>query len=89
MDLHPQLKTNIQKWGFLSPTEIQDKTFQKLGLRERTFIGIANTGTGKQALFWALSERLLKNDQQGFNIDHCSKWNLLCKLQEFKNYQKD
>jgi len=41
---------NIQQMGFVSMTEIQDRTFTEL-LEGRDLIGIANTGTGKTAAF--------------------------------------
>ncbi len=50
MDLQTQIKANIQKMGFVSPTEIQDKTFDKL-VDGANLIGIANTGTGKTGAF--------------------------------------
>lgn len=50
MDLQPQLKINILKMGFVSPTEIQDKTFDKL-VDGANLIGTANTGTGKTGAF--------------------------------------
>lgn len=66
MNLHSQLKTNIHKMGFVSPTEIQDKTYQKL-VEGENLIGIANTGTGKTGAFLIpILERLLQNNQQPF-----------------------
>ncbi len=66
MQLQPQLKTNIQKMGFVSPTEIQDKTFDQL-VEGVNLIGIANTGTGKTGAFLIpILENLLRNKDQKF-----------------------
>lgn len=66
MQLQPQLKTNIQKMGFVSPTEIQDKTFDQL-VEGANLIGIANTGTGKTGAFLIpILENLLRNKDQKF-----------------------
>ncbi len=48
--MHPLLKANITRKGYVSPSEIQDKTVP-LGLDGRNVVGIANTGTGKTAAF--------------------------------------
>jgi ATP-dependent RNA helicase RhlE len=48
--MHPLLKGNITNKGYLTPSEIQDKTIT-LGLEGRNVVGIANTGTGKTAAF--------------------------------------
>lgn len=61
LDLDSSLKTNIQKMGFISPTEIQEKTLQGL-VEGKSLIGIANTGTGKTGAFLIpILERLLRN----------------------------
>ncbi|EPB65799.1 ATP-dependent RNA helicase RhlE family protein [Ancylostoma ceylanicum] len=66
MQLQPQLKANIQKMGFVSPTEIQDKTFDKL-VEGANLIGIANTGTGKTGAFLIpILENLLRNNDDRF-----------------------
>lgn len=66
MQLQPQLKINIQKMGFVSPTEIQDKTFDQL-VKGSNMIGIANTGTGKTGAFLIpILENLLRNKEQKF-----------------------
>ncbi len=66
MDIHQQLKANILKMGFSSPTEIQDKTFDKL-VNGENLIGIANTGTGKTGAFLIpILENLLRNDDKKF-----------------------
>lgn len=66
MELQPQLKINIQKMGFVSPTEIQDKTFDKL-VDGGNLIGIANTGTGKTGAFLIpILESLLRSEGDKF-----------------------
>lgn len=66
MQLQPQLKTNIQKMGFVSPTEIQDKTFDQL-VDGANLIGIANTGTGKTGAFLIpILENLLRRKDEKF-----------------------
>jgi len=66
MQLQFQLKSNIQKMGFVSPTEIQDKTFDRL-VEGANLIGIANTGTGKTGAFLIpILENLLRNKDQKF-----------------------
>lgn len=66
MNLQLQLKANIQKMGFVSPTEIQDKTFDKL-VEGANLIGIANTGTGKTGAFLIpILENLLRNRDNKF-----------------------
>lgn len=64
MNIQPQLKENILKMGFVSPTEIQDKTYEKL-LEGEDLMGIANTGTGKTGAFLIpILEKLLTNDRK-------------------------
>lgn len=66
MDLQTQIKVNIEKMGFVSPTEIQDKTFDKL-VNGSNLIGIANTGTGKTGAFLIpILENLLRNNDNRF-----------------------
>lgn len=66
MNLQQQIKANIQKMGFISPTEIQDKTFDKL-VNGSNLIGIANTGTGKTGAFLIpILENLLRNNDNKF-----------------------
>ncbi len=45
-----QLKTNIEKKGYITPTPIQDQAISHI-LEGRDVIGTANTGTGKTAAF--------------------------------------
>ncbi len=45
-----QLKTNIEKKGYITPTPIQDQAISYI-LEGRDVIGTANTGTGKTAAF--------------------------------------
>lgn len=64
MNIQPQLKENILKMGFVSPTEIQDRTFEQL-LEGLDLIGIANTGTGKTGAFLIpILENLLSNERK-------------------------
>jgi ATP-dependent RNA helicase RhlE len=66
MDIQAQLKANILKQGFTSPTEIQDKTYEKL-VDGANLIGIANTGTGKTGAFLIpLLERLSRDKSKKF-----------------------
>lgn len=48
--INDKLKHNLEKMGFESPTEIQEKTFNHL-INQENLVGIANTGTGKTAAF--------------------------------------
>ncbi len=48
--MHPLLKSNVTAKGYMSPSEIQDKTIA-LGLAGRNVVGVADTGTGKTAAF--------------------------------------
>lgn len=50
MNLHPLMKENISKMGYINPTPIQDGTIEYI-LQNRDVIGIANTGTGKTSAF--------------------------------------
>ncbi|UKN02333.1 DEAD/DEAH box helicase [Paracrocinitomix mangrovi] len=66
MDLNPRLKTNLNKMGFIKPTEIQEKTYKNLILRQN-LIGIANTGTGKTGAFLIpIIHNLLDPNQEQF-----------------------
>ena len=48
--VHPQLRANILKKGYVTPTPIQDSTILPIS-EGRDVLGIANTGTGKTAAF--------------------------------------
>jgi superfamily II DNA/RNA helicase len=48
--IHEQIKANIERKGFATPTPIQDQVIP-LALQGKDVIGIANTGTGKTAAF--------------------------------------
>lgn len=66
MSLQAQLKANILKMGFVSPTEIQDKTFDKL-MDGGNLIGIANTGTGKTGAFLIpVLENMLRGEKEKY-----------------------
>ncbi|GAA0875843.1 DEAD/DEAH box helicase [Wandonia haliotis] len=66
MNLQAQLKANILKMGFVSPTEIQDKTFDKL-MDGGNLIGIANTGTGKTGAFLIpVLENMLRGEKEKY-----------------------
>lgn len=56
-DLSDQLLTNIKSKGYVTPTPIQDQAL-KLALAGKDVLGLADTGTGKTAVF-ALS--IIKN----------------------------
>ena len=59
-----QLKRNIIERGYKTPTPIQDKAIPSV-LEGRDLIGIANTGTGKTAVFLIpLIDKVLKNRRQ-------------------------
>lgn len=48
--IHPLIKNNVAAKGYLTPSEIQDKTIP-LGLSGQDVVGVADTGTGKTAAF--------------------------------------
>ena len=50
LNIVDQLKTNIIKKGFITPTPIQDQAIDPI-LKGQDLIGLANTGTGKTAAF--------------------------------------
>lgn len=62
MNIHPAILGNLDKMGFVHPTEIQVKTYDQL-VEGENLIGIANTGTGKTGAFLIpVLQRLLKNN---------------------------
>ena len=59
-----ELRHNIFKKGYKTPTPIQDKAIEPI-LEGRDLIGIANTGTGKTAAFLIpLIDKILKDGNQ-------------------------
>lgn len=50
MNMNAQLKKNLLDLGYLTPTAIQDQSFETVS-EIRDVIGIANTGTGKTGAF--------------------------------------
>jgi len=64
LNLNSVLKNNILNKGFLSPTPIQDKALNYV-LEGHDLLGIANTGTGKTAVFLIpLIEKVIKDNSQ-------------------------
>lgn len=49
-DMYPLLKANVERKGFVAPSEIQDQAIP-FGLQGRDVVGIADTGTGKTTAF--------------------------------------
>ena len=66
MPIHKGIKANLNRIGFTAPTEIQEKTYQKL-LDKKDLIGIAATGTGKTGAFLIpIIQNLLEGGDQKF-----------------------
>ena len=66
MPIHDQLKQNLGDMGFITPTEIQEKTYKQL-LEKQDLIGIANTGTGKTGAFLIpIIHNLISAEKQKF-----------------------
>jgi len=64
--LNGNLLRNIEKKGYVNPTEIQTRSFRAL-LEGRDMIGVANTGTGKTGAFLIpLIQRLTQNPRDPF-----------------------
>lgn len=58
------LKVNIEKRGYITPTPIQDQVIPHI-LEGKDVVGIANTGTGKTAAFLIpLIEKVLNNPEE-------------------------
>jgi superfamily II DNA/RNA helicase len=63
-DINPQLKSNIYKKGYKTPTPIQDQAIPAL-LKGRDVVGVAATGTGKTAAFLIpLINKVINNRQE-------------------------
>ena len=62
-DMHSQLKVNLDKKGFISPSAIQDQAIPH-GLEGKDVVGIANTGTGKTIAFAIPVLHKLMNEPQ-------------------------
>lgn len=63
-NLNPILLANIKTKGFIKPTPIQDEAIPKV-LEGKDVLGIANTGTGKTAVFAIpLINKILKNPNE-------------------------
>jgi len=65
-NLSEKLSKNIEKKGYITPTEIQSRSYKAL-YEGRDMIGVANTGTGKTGAFLIpLIERLAQNPRDPF-----------------------
>lgn len=63
--LHPLILENITRHGYTQPTPIQDQAIPHI-MQGRDLVGIANTGTGKTAVFLLpLIHRMLEDNSQG------------------------
>jgi ATP-dependent RNA helicase RhlE len=89
LNLNPQLKSRIDKKGFVNTTEIQDKTFEIVA-EGKSIIGIANTGTGKTGAFLIpIIDRLLSNKNKHKTIVLLPTRELAQQVeQEFKSLSK-
>jgi len=84
-DIDPRLKKNISDKGYATPTPIQDKAIIPV-LKDADVVGIANTGTGKTAVFLVplINKVLLDQNQKiliiaptrelGIQIDEEFRW---------------
>lgn len=67
-DFVQELKTNLDRKGFNTPTPIQDQSIPVI-LKGRDIVGLANTGTGKTGAFLLpLIEKAFKDDSQNVLI---------------------
>lgn len=63
-NLSPELKDNIERRGFDTPTPIQDQTIPEI-IEGRDVVGLANTGTGKTGAFLLpLIDKVFKDKTQ-------------------------
>lgn len=63
-DLSQELKNNLKKRNYITPTPIQDQAINYL-LKNRDLIGLASTGTGKTAAFLLpLINKVFKNREE-------------------------
>jgi superfamily II DNA/RNA helicase len=63
-NIHPTIKSNITKKGYVNPTPIQDVSIPFV-LDGRDVVGIANTGTGKTAAFLIpLLDKIMNNPRE-------------------------
>lgn len=63
-DFCPELKANLARKGFETPTPIQDQSIPAI-LKGRDIVGLANTGTGKTGAFLLpLIEKVFKDPSQ-------------------------
>jgi len=64
LGLNAQLLAGIEKLGFTTPTDIQEKSIPLLLQGTRDFVGLAQTGTGKTAAFGLPLLQLLDKSQK-------------------------
>lgn len=64
LGLNDQLLAGIEKLGFTTPTDIQEKSIPLLLQGTRDFVGLAQTGTGKTAAFGLPLLQLLDKTQK-------------------------
>lgn len=68
LPIHIALKEILQRKGFDSPTEIQDKTIEQL-IQGKNMLGIAQTGTGKTGAFLIpIINQLIQNNTKSFAL---------------------
>lgn len=65
--IHPELKNNLTRMGFETPSAIQDQTIP-VGLTGKDVVGIANTGTGKTAAFAVPLLQKLIDDKNSYAL---------------------
>jgi ATP-dependent RNA helicase RhlE len=68
LPIHSKLRQRLLNKGYLTPTEIQDKTLEPL-LKGQDLLGIAQTGTGKTAAYLVpVIDQLLRHTQTSFAL---------------------